>query len=69
MPSSVAVSVNRIWIGVSMIPSQISALLSRPSLRMTCCMAKVRIRRLVQNGMVTRKTQTSRVCGGRVAMK
>ena len=40
-----------------------------PSLRITCCMAKVRMSRLVQNGMVTRKTQMSRDWRGRVAMK
>ena len=69
MPSRMAVSVFMICSGCLMTPSAISAVLTSPSLRMTCCMAKVRIKRFVQNGMVTRKTQTSRVFGGRVAMK
>lgn len=41
---------------------------SRPSFRMTSLMAKVRIRRLVQNGMVMRKSHSARAAGGRVAM-
>jgi hypothetical protein len=40
-----------------------------PSLRITSCMAKVRISRLVQNGMVIRNSQSPRVRSGRVAMK
>ena len=38
-------------------------------LRITSIMAKVRMRRLVQNGMVTRNSQISRVRSDRVAMK
>ncbi len=52
-----------------MMPKRISKVLIRPSLRMICRMAKVRIRRLVQNGMVIRNSQSSRVRSGRVAMK
>ncbi len=37
-------------------------------MRITSWIAKVRIRRLVQNGMVIRKSQISRLPGGRVAM-
>ena len=44
-----------------MMPSLISSVLMRPSLRMICSMAKVRISRLVQNGMVIRNSQSSRV--------
>jgi len=69
MPKRMAQSVYMIWIGASMIPIQIIALLTMPSLRITSCMAKVRIRMLVQNGMVTRKSQMSRCLAGRVAMK
>ena len=69
MPSRIAVSVNRIWIGVEMTPALISSVLTMPSLRMICNTAKVRIRRLVQNGMVMRKSQRSRVFSLRVAMK
>jgi iron-sulfur cluster repair protein YtfE (RIC family) len=39
-----------------------------PSLRITSLMAKVRIRRLVQNGMVIRNSHIARCCAGRVAM-
>ena len=65
----IAVSVNMIWIGVSMMPNLIRAVLRMPSLRITSIIAKVRMSRLVQNGMVMRKSQTSRVRSGLVEMK
>ncbi len=39
-----------------------------PPFRMTSMIAKVRISRLVQNGIVTRNSQIARCDGGRVAM-
>ena len=69
MPKRMAVSVNMIWIGWSMIPSARRAVLMTPSLRMTCIIAIVRMRRLVQKGMVMRKSHISRRSGRRVAMK
>ena len=50
-------------------PGPTGCVLIMPSLRMICRIAKVRINRLVQNGMVIRNSQSSRVFGGRVAMK
>ena len=43
-----------------MMPSLSRIVLMMPSLRMICSTAKVRIRRLVQNGMVIRNSQRSR---------
>ena len=51
-----------------MTPIPISAELISPSLRITSRIAKVRISRLVQNGMVIRNSQIIRAFGGRVAM-
>ena len=69
MPSRIAKSVKSIWIGAEMIPSDSSTELTSPSLRMTSWIAKARISMLVQKGMVIRKSQIERLCGGRVAMK
>jgi hypothetical protein len=69
MPSMMAKSVNIIWIGAEMMPIFISRVLMMPSERITSCMAKVRMSRFVQNGMVIRNSQSERLCGARVAMK
>ena len=69
MPIRMAKSVYRIWIGARIMPSLSSSVLMRPSLRMTSMIAKVRISRLVQNGMVIRNSQNRAALGGRVAMK
>ena len=51
-----------------MIPALIRRVFITPSLRMIWLIAKVRIRRLVQNGMVIRNSHAARALGGRVAM-
>src|SRR3989338_4976312 len=55
-------------IGSLMIPLHSSTVFINPSLRITSLMAKVRIKRLVQNGMVIRNNHSARALGGRVAM-
>ncbi len=57
-----------IWIGASITPSLSRKVFRMPSLRMIWLIAKVRISRLVQNGMVIRNSSTVRIRGGRVAM-
>ena len=54
--------------GVLMMPDHIRVELMTPSFRITSNIAMVRIRRLVQNGMVIRNSQRGRDLGGRVAM-
>ena len=69
MPIRIAKSVNSICTGLSVMPVARSRRLMTPSLRMISSMAKVRIRRLVQNGIVIRNSQTSRERSARVEMK
>ena len=69
MPSMIAKSVNMIWIGCSIMPEPEQQRVDDAFVADHLLIAKVRISRLVQNGMVIRNSQMSRLRSGRVAMK